>query len=130
MRAYMALEASMDSKSMKRWQAKKILDVLRPTRGYLHRLKCRMEKVGFVKGDPLLKCVERADTAMLELCMTLHYMTCDGGMGSTKGAPRIASQIGPKSVTTTRNRLLPCHASKTQAFQHISIQESRSFRER
>jgi hypothetical protein len=77
----------MNSKSMKRWQARKVLQVLSPMRGYLHRLKTRMEKVGFLPGDPLFRCVERADNAMLELCMTLHYMTCDGGMGLNQENP-------------------------------------------
>jgi hypothetical protein len=75
----------MDSKSMKRWQARKILDVVRPARGYLHRLRSRMEKVGFLPGDPLFQCVAQADNAMLRLCMALHYMTTDGGMGFNEG---------------------------------------------
>jgi hypothetical protein len=93
--AHISVETEMNSKAIKRWQAKRILDVLRPTRGYLHQLKCRMEKVGFLPGDPLFRCVERADSSMLELCMALHYMTCEGGMGFNQGSDQSDGKHGP-----------------------------------
>jgi hypothetical protein len=85
---------------MKRWQAKKILDVLSPTRGYLHRLKCRMEKVGFLPGDPLFRCVE-PDNAMIELCMALHYMTCDGASGLNQGQSNNSKDDDGNNPATT-----------------------------
>jgi hypothetical protein len=69
----------MKTKDVKRWQARKIHDALLPARGYLHELRERMTRVGFLDGDPLFECVKRADDAMHELVMALHYLSHDGG---------------------------------------------------
>ena len=71
----------MDADTLRPWQAMRMLDVLRPTLGYLSRLQSRMEKVGFLPTDPLYVGVRLEYDAMHSLCMDLHYRSCQSGVG-------------------------------------------------
>lgn len=70
----------MDSQHVQRWQAEQLLESLRPALQYLHRLKGRMEKVGFVPGDPLYDRVVKAHQEMQALFTEVHYLTCEHGV--------------------------------------------------
>jgi hypothetical protein len=63
---------------IKRAHAEKVHQYLGPTVGYLHRLRERMEKVGFVPSDRLYERVTEAYNAMHALSMHLHYISCEG----------------------------------------------------
>ena len=71
----------MDADMLRPWQAERMLEVLRPTLGYLSRLQRRMEKVGFLPTDPLYVQVRLAYDSMHSLCMDLHYRSCKSGVG-------------------------------------------------
>jgi hypothetical protein len=49
--------------------------------GYLNRLKHRMRRTGFPPDDPLLATVCRAENAMHELHVQIHYLTCGDSVG-------------------------------------------------
>jgi len=68
----------MDSRTIKRWQAKKLHLVLQPMVGFLYRLRERMQKVGFLPSDPLFKLVCKAYESLHALFIELHYLSCDG----------------------------------------------------
>ena len=72
----------MERDDIKRWQAKKIAASLQPSLNYLLRLRQRMEKKGFVPGDPYYQLVSRAYDAMQTLWIQTHYLSCEGA-----GAP-------------------------------------------
>ena len=48
---------------------------------YLVRLRERMTKVGFPIVDPLYQSVIKAEDAIRELWIKLHYTSCAGGVG-------------------------------------------------
>jgi hypothetical protein len=48
---------------------------------YLKRLRDRMEKRSFPIDDKLYRIVARIHDDMHHLSVTLHYPTCDGGVG-------------------------------------------------
>jgi hypothetical protein len=68
----------MDSGTIERWQAAKLLKTLRPMLGYLYRLRERMDKVGFISSDPLYRRVCRAYDSLHALTVELHYLSCKG----------------------------------------------------
>ena len=49
--------------------------------GYLVRLRQRMEKVGFLPGDPLYRLVREAEDKVHHLSVELHYRSCGGRVG-------------------------------------------------
>jgi hypothetical protein len=68
----------MNRDDIKRWQAAKIAKSLSPSLSYLFRLRERMEKAGFVPGDPYFKLVVAAYDATHTLWVHTHYLSCDG----------------------------------------------------
>jgi hypothetical protein len=66
---------------LKPWQARRINDALFPFLNYLDRLKCRMERTGFLPDDPLFRLVVAAYNAVQALRVELHCQGCDGGVG-------------------------------------------------
>jgi hypothetical protein len=46
--------------------------------GFLHRLRDRMLKVGFLPDDPLFLRVCQAYDSLHRLFIDLHYLSCDG----------------------------------------------------
>ena len=77
----------MDSGTIERWQAARLRDAVRPTLGYLYRLRERMTRVGFLPSDPLFQRVDRAYNAMHALFVELHYLSCEGGGRRLKRFP-------------------------------------------
>src|SRR5262249_7692802 len=75
----------MDSTQLQPWQARRIRDALRPALGYLSRLQRRMELTGFPPGDPLYLATVRAQRAMQDLLVELHYLSCQSGVGRARG---------------------------------------------
>jgi hypothetical protein len=71
----------MDSKTISREHARRIHDALAPSLKYLHRLRRRMEQVGFPLADPLYQLVLTTCNDMQGLTMELHYLSCQGGVG-------------------------------------------------
>ena len=57
---------------LNREQIESLEKSLRPTLGYLHRLRDRMEKTGAIPSDPLHQHVSKALDAMQGLCVELH----------------------------------------------------------
>jgi hypothetical protein len=70
--------ATMNSKTMEKWQAAKIAKALYPGANYLVRLRERMEKVGFPYNDELYQHVCAAFDAVQRLSMKAHYLSCSG----------------------------------------------------
>jgi hypothetical protein len=62
-------------------QAGAVRQDLQPSLGYLYRLKERMTQVGFLTDDPLYQLVDKAYDRLHKLCVELHYLSCDGGVG-------------------------------------------------
>jgi hypothetical protein len=52
-----------------------------PWVNYIVRLRERMTKVGFALTDPINQSVMKAEQALREVWITLHYMSCAGGVG-------------------------------------------------
>jgi hypothetical protein len=48
---------------------------------YLARLQRRMIKRKFLESDPLLQRVRAAHSAVHALCVELHYLSCESGVG-------------------------------------------------
>ena len=71
----------MDSSHLKPWQARVMCAALRPTLGYLYRLRDRMEKRRFPPADDKLLCLTTAAyQALHALTIELHYMNCGSGV--------------------------------------------------
>jgi hypothetical protein len=66
----------MNSDDLTPTQARALKNKLQPMLGYLNRLKHRMRKRGFLNDDPLLAAVCRAEEAMHELHVQIHYLAC------------------------------------------------------
>lgn len=71
----------MDRFDLTKEQCEKMLDVIGPALGYLSRLKRRIEDEAFPRDDKLREDVERAQGAMQDVRMTLHYLTCTESVG-------------------------------------------------
>src|SRR5258708_4698110 len=71
----------MDQKSLKRWQLQRISDAIGTSLRYLGRLRRRMERTGFLGSDPLYQLVRKAEVDLQDLCMALHYLACESGVG-------------------------------------------------
>jgi hypothetical protein len=69
-------------------QARALKNKLQPMLGYLNRLKHRMRQRGFLNDDPLLSAVCRAEDAMHELHVQIHYLTCGDSAGPRDGKKR------------------------------------------
>jgi hypothetical protein len=67
--------------TLTREQAAALNERLVPKLRYVVLLRERMDKVGFVSTDRLFQQVPDAEFAMRDLCMALHYLSCDGGVG-------------------------------------------------
>jgi hypothetical protein len=70
----------MNSNDITKGQASINSDALYPGFNYVARLRERMEKAGFPRGDKLYQLASKAHDAMRQLSSELYYMTC-GGVG-------------------------------------------------
>ncbi len=68
----------MNSNQLTKAQAKKMHTALLPTLRYLNRLTERLNVRRFPPDDRLYRATVKAQAAMAELVMTMHYLTCDG----------------------------------------------------
>lgn len=67
----------MDSHDVTTAQCERIIEELRPSVWYLHRLQKRMERRGFPGSDKLYRKVLDAQAKLGELIVELHYLSCD-----------------------------------------------------
>jgi hypothetical protein len=71
----------MEKNDLRPWQARRVRERLALSLNYLSRLKERMERLGFTPNDSLFRAVIDAQQTMSDLCMDLHYLSCEGGVG-------------------------------------------------
>lgn len=74
----------MDSRDLTPDQARKLWEQIGPQLRYLGRLRRRMEVRGFLPNDKLRQLVEKAYDATHQLSMSLHYLSCEGGVGDKR----------------------------------------------
>ena len=65
-------------------QAACINKALYPLANYLIRLRRRMERVGFLPDDPFYRLVAKAQDAVQQLTVDLHYRSCRSGVGRSE----------------------------------------------
>ena len=82
----------MRSTDLSKQQAQKVHAALAPTLGYLSRLVQRLDARRFSADDRLYVAALKAKSAMSELVMTLHYLTCDGVTGPARATTTAATQ--------------------------------------
>ena len=85
----------MDHRDVQPWQAAKIGEQIGPMLRYLGKLRRRMEQVGFVPNDKLYRRVSDAYNAMHSLCVTLHYLSCEHGVGDPPRRGTADSEAAP-----------------------------------
>ena len=68
----------MNSNDLSKAQARKLHTALVPPLRYLNRLADRLNARSFSPDDRLYRAAFKAQAAMSELVMMLHYLTCDG----------------------------------------------------
>ena len=68
----------MNSNDLSKAQARKMHGALVPTLRYLNRLYERLNARSFAPEDRLYRATVKAQAALGELVMVLHYLTCDG----------------------------------------------------
>ena len=71
--------------NLTREQAAAVAKEVGPMLGYKVRLRRRMEKVGFLPGDPLYRLMREAEDKLHALSVELHYRSCAGGVGRLDG---------------------------------------------
>jgi hypothetical protein len=79
------ITTAMNSNQLSREQAKTMHAALVPTLRYLNRLTERLNARSFAPDDRLYRAAFKAQAAMSELVMVLHYLTCDGVGESARG---------------------------------------------
>ena len=83
----------MQANDLTREQARALKNKLRPMLGYLSRLKRRMSYRGFLHGDELMQAVVRAEAAMHELHVVVHYLSCGDSAGRQLGKDQAADEV-------------------------------------
>jgi hypothetical protein len=69
---------AMNSNQLSKAQARQMHSAMLPTVRYLNRLLDRLNARGFAPDDWLYRAASKAQAAMGELVMVLHYLTCNG----------------------------------------------------
>ena len=85
-RSALQLKTSASMTKLTREQAAAVAKSVGPLLGYLVRLRQRMEKVGFLPGDPLYRLMRDAEDKLHALSVELHYRSCAGGVGRIDGS--------------------------------------------
>jgi hypothetical protein len=67
----------MKREDLQLWQAEQLKNTVAPMQTYLHKLRCRMDTVGFAHTDPFYALVATAENAMHALFNELHFLVCD-----------------------------------------------------
>ena len=73
---------------LSREQAAALQERIGPWVNYIVRVRERMTKVGFTTADPFYATVMRAEDAIRDLWIKLHYMSCAGGVGEPRDERR------------------------------------------
>jgi transposase-like protein len=73
-------------KKVERWQAEKIKQAVGLMLRYLTLLRERMERRGFPQSDRFMQTVHRAWEGVYSLSVAVHYLSCEGGVGSNSDA--------------------------------------------
>ncbi len=71
----------MNSRDLTPAQANAIDERLAPYLRYLGRMRRRMDARGFPHTDELLLAAEKAYSTARDLSITLHYLSCESGVG-------------------------------------------------
>ena len=69
---------------LSREQAEALREKIGPWVNYIVRVRERMTKVGFTLTDPLYQSVMKAEHALREVWIKLHYMSCASGVGKPR----------------------------------------------
>jgi hypothetical protein len=72
----------MEGFKLQPWQAEKINAALFPLANHLIRLRERMDKVSFLGTDPIYQATVKAQQAIQDLTVHLHYASCTSGVGA------------------------------------------------
>jgi hypothetical protein len=72
------ITTAMNSNQLSKAQAKHMHTALAPALRYLNRLYERLNARSFTPEDRLYRAAFKAQAALSELVMVLHYLTCDG----------------------------------------------------
>lgn len=83
-RCYDTRGAPDDSRTLSASQAGRLKESLGPQLRYPSRLLNRMEKIGFLSGDPLYERVKKKYDATHDLHVHLHYLGCKASRRATK----------------------------------------------
>jgi hypothetical protein len=67
--------------NLSREQVVALGEKLGPMAAYLARVRERMTRVGFPVADPLYQSVLRAESALRDITIRLHYLSCHSGVG-------------------------------------------------
>jgi hypothetical protein len=85
----------MDHGDLTKDQLTRLHQALFPTANLLNRLERRMARLGFPTNDPLCLLVARAQSAVEDLYIHVHYLGCSGGVGRPPDA-RESDDRGPR----------------------------------
>ena len=81
--------------NLTREQAAIVAASVHPMLGYLIRPRQRMQKVGFLVGDPLYLKVREAEDKLHSLWVDLHYRSCGSGVGRSNGTASMRTPERP-----------------------------------
>jgi hypothetical protein len=71
----------MDQDHLTKDQFIRLHRTLFPSANLLHRLERRMSRLAFAVDDPLYVLVARAQSAIEQLYVHVHYLSCSSGVG-------------------------------------------------
>ena len=68
-------------------QAEALRDRIRPMLHFLHRCRQRLDALGFDQRGAIYQAIDKAYGAVFDLHTTLHYASCDRGVGKSSDEP-------------------------------------------
>jgi hypothetical protein len=69
-------------------QAEALRDRIRPMLHFLYKCRRRLDALGFDAKGPIYQVIDKAYSALHDLHVTLHYESCDGGVGTPGNEPK------------------------------------------
>jgi hypothetical protein len=79
----------MDQHDLTKDQFTRLHEALFPTANLLNRLERRMSRLGFPVNDPLYLLVVKAQSAIQDLYVHVHYLSCSSGVGPPPRGPQV-----------------------------------------
>jgi hypothetical protein len=79
-------EDDMDQDHLTKDQLTRLHQALYPAANLLNRLERRMSRLGFPTNDPLYLFVVKAQSAIQDLYVHVHYLSCSSGVGRPQEA--------------------------------------------